>query len=111
MPDLNPDVTTLAVDTQINSDGFAPGLGNPVTVDEVRDIYADPKLSVQARKDALSALRQEMVGRNSADVEEGFDAVINEIDRGLSILSQPAEGQVDGDVAALRDTAVNPDNL
>lgn len=111
MPDLDPNVTVLPVDSQIDSEGFQPGLGNPVTIDEVQDIYNDPSLSVQDRKDALNRLRQEMVGRDSADIEEGFDDVIKEIDRGLSLLDLPAEGQADGDVTELRDGAVNPENL
>lgn len=111
MPDLSPEMTTIAVDTQIDSDGYMPGLANPITADEIKDIYSNPQHSAAQRQETLRTLRTEMVSRNTADVEAGFGDLIEEIDRGLAILSQPPEGSADPATLRLRDAAVNPDNL
>lgn len=111
MPDLNPEMTTIALDTQIDSDGSMPGLANPITVDEIKDIYSNPRHPVAQREQALHKLRSEMVSRDTADVEAGLGDLIDEVDRGLAILSQPAEGSADPDTLRFRDTAVNPENL
>lgn len=45
MPDLDPNMTTLPVDTHIDGDAYMPGLSNPVTVDTVSDIYMSQSVS------------------------------------------------------------------
>lgn len=111
MPDLDPQITTLPVDTQIDGDAYMPGLANPVTADEITDIYSNPKVSVLERQEALQALRQEMVGRDSADLREHTKALIAKIDEGLAYLNEDGDGFADPDVLRQRDTAVDPDNL
>jgi len=111
MPDLDPQMTTLAVDTQIGDDAFMPGLSNPVTADEITDIYSNPKMPVEERRDALNKLRQEMVGRQSADLRDDTSALIAKIDEGLGYLAEGGDGSADPDVMRLKDTAVNPSNL
>ncbi|MGJ8559311.1 MAG: hypothetical protein ACSHX3_03665 [Litorimonas sp.] len=111
MPDLDPQMTTLAVDTQISGDAAMPGLANPVTADEITDIYSNPQRSVVERQQALQQLRQEMVGRASADLRGDTKALIAKIDEGLSYLGESGDGFADPDVLRLRDTAVDADNL
>lgn len=111
MPDLDPQMTTLAVDTQIGDDAYMPGLANPVTADEITDIYSNPKAPVSERLHALKKLRQEMVGRASADLRDDTQALIAKIDEGISYLGESGDGFADPDALRLRDTAVNPDNL
>ncbi|GLQ21321.1 hypothetical protein ACFFUB_11170 [Algimonas porphyrae] len=111
MPDLDPQITTLPVDTQIDGDAYMPGLSNPVTADEITDIYTNPQTSVQQRRDALTTLRQEMVGRDSADLRQDTKALIAAIDEGLSYLSEQGDGFAAPDVLRQADTAVDPDNL
>lgn len=111
MPDLDPNVTTLPVDTQIDGDAYMPGLSNPVTADEITDIYSNPRLSVQDRQGALQTLRKEMVGRDSADLRDHTNALIAEIDKGLSYLNEPGDGDADPDVLRQRDIAVDPANV
>jgi len=111
MPDLDPQVTTLAVDTQIGGDAYMPGLANPVTADSITDIYSNPAMPVSERLHALQQLRREMVGRASADLRGDSGALVTKIDEGISYLSEAGDGSADPDVLRLRDTAVNPDNL
>lgn len=109
MPDSN--LNILAVDTQINSDGYMPGLSNPTTQAEIQDIYLSNQFPVHERIAQLTQLRQEMVVRNSADVEEGLLDLIAEIDQGLEKLNSGGRGNADPDVTNSLDTAVDPDNL
>ena len=109
MPDSN--LNVLAVDTAINSDGYLPGLANPTTVAEIRDIYLSSQFSTAERIQQLRDLRSEMVARQSADVEAGFHGLISEIDAGLAKLESDGRGSADPDVTQHLDTAVNPDNL
>ena len=111
MPDLDPQMTTLAVDTQIGGDAAMPGLANPVTADEITDIYSNPRTTVAERQHALQQLRQEMVGRASADFRDDTTALIAKIDEGLSYLGESGDGSADPDVLRLRDMAVDPENL
>lgn len=109
MPDS--DLNILAVDTQIDSDGYMPGLSSPTTLAEIRDILLSNQFPVQERIAQLTELRQEMVARNSADVEDGLSDLISEIDRALAKLNSDGRGNADPDVTNALDTAVNPDNL
>jgi len=63
MPDS--DLNVLAVDTEISSDGYMPGLANPTTIDEIRDIYLSSQFPVRARVEQLQELRAEMVAPQS----------------------------------------------
>ena len=105
------DLNIAAVDTAINSDGYMPGLANPTTAAEIKDIYMSSQFPTQARIDQLQELRQEMVARDSADVEAGLQPLIEEIDRGLDMLKSEGRGSADPDVTTHIDKAVNPDNL
>ena len=109
MPDS--DLNVFAVDTAVNSDGYMPGLANPTTAAEIKDIYLSSQFPVNERIAQLQELRQEMVARDSADVEEGFGDLISEIDAGLAKLNSDGRGSVDPDVTNHLDTAVDPDNL
>lgn len=111
MPDLDPEITTLPVDTQIDGDAAMPGLANPVTADEITDIYSDPRVPVQSRIDALNVLRQEMVGRDSADLRDDTKALIAKIDEGLGYLREQGDGSASPEVLRQRDKAVDPANL
>ena len=111
MPDLAPEQTTVAVDTAINSDGYMTGLSNPVTADEIMDIYSNPRVPTADRVDALRSLRQEMVARQSADTMDDMKSLISVIDEGLTYLKENGDGFADPDVLRLRDTAVDPENL
>lgn len=53
MPNLDPQMTTIAVDTQIRCDAVMPGLANPVSADEITDIYSNPQASVAEQQQAL----------------------------------------------------------
>lgn len=108
MPDS--DLNVMAVDTAIDSDGYAPGIAQPTTLDEITDIYMseNPK---EERLAQLREIRQEMVARNSADSESGFDDLIAEIDRGIGYLTSQAEGTAGPGSLQNKDTAVDPDNL
>lgn len=108
MPDS--DLNVMAVDTAIDSDGFAPGIAQPTTLDEIKDIYMSERPK-QERLAQLREIRQELVARNSADSEAGFDNLIAEIDRGIGHLSSKAEGSTTPDSLKNKDTAVNPENL
>jgi hypothetical protein len=109
MPDS--DLNVLAVDTEISSDGYMPGLANPTTIDEIRDIYLSSQFPVKERVEQLQELRAEIVARDNADVEEGFKELILEIDRGLAKLNSDGRGTIDPDVTDHLDTAVDPTNL
>ena len=108
MPDS--DLNVMAVDTAIDSDGYAPGIAQPITLDEITDIYMaeGPK---EERLAQLRDIRQEMVARNNADSEAGFGELITEIDRGIDYLNSSAEGTAAPASLENKDTAVNPDNL
>lgn len=109
MPDS--DLNILAVDTAVSSDGYMPGLANPTTIAEIRDIYLSSQFPVSERIEQLQELRAEMVARDSVDVEDGLNALILEIDRGLAKLNSNERGSVDPDVTQHLDTAVDPENL
>ena len=111
MPDLDPQITTLPVDTALSGEGYMPGLSNPVTEAEVKDIYMNRRNSVAARQEALARLRQDMVARDAADTLPDTKALIAAIDEGLAYLSEDGDGFADPDVLRQRDTAVDPDNL
>lgn len=111
MPDLDPQMTTLAVDTQLGGDAAMPGLANSVTADEITDIYSNPQRPVAERQEALQHLRQEMIARASADLRDDSKALIAKIDEGLAYLKEGGNGFADPDVLRLRDTAVDPTNL
>jgi len=91
MPDS--DLNILAVDTAINAEGHSPGIAQPVSLDEIKDIYMSD-LSKSERVTKLNELRNEFVSRQSADVEAGFGPLIEEIERGLAYLNKDAEGFV-----------------
>ena len=111
MPDLDPTIRTLPVDTAISGDAYMPGLSNPVTAAEIQDIALNPNNPVQERLDALGELRREMVARDSADTLPDTKALIAEIDARIDQLNQLGEGSADPDVLRQSDTAVNPDHL
>jgi hypothetical protein len=108
MPDS--DLNVMAVDTAIDSDGFAPGIAQPTTLDEITDIYMSERPK-QERLEQLREIRQEMVARNSADSEAGFDDLIDEIDRGIGYLTGRSEGTATPASLQNKDTAVDPENL
>lgn len=108
MPDS--DLNVMAVDTAIDSDGYAPGIAQPTTLDEITDIY----MAESPREERLAQLReirQEMVARNNADSEAGFSELIAEIDRGIDYLNGRAEGTATPASLESKDTAVDPENL
>ncbi len=109
MPDS--DLNILATDSAINADGHMPGLSNPTTSAEIQDIYLSSQFSVEQRIAQLQELRQEMVARDSVDVEDGLNDLILEIDRGLAKLNSGGRGSADPDVTNHLDIAVDPDNL
>ena len=111
MPELDPTIRTLPVDTAINGDAYMPGLSNPVTSAEIQDIALNPQNPVQERLDALGELRREMVARDSADTLPDTKSLIAEIDSHIAMLNEPGEGTADPDVLRQADTAVDPDNL
>ena len=111
MPDLDPQFSTLPVDTAISGDAYMPGLANPVTAAEVKDIYMDARVPVAERQDALGQLRREMVARDAADTLPDTKALIAEIDAGLAMLARDGEGSASPEVLSSVDSAVNPDNL
>lgn len=87
----------LAVDAALGGDAAMPGLAQPVTIDEIRDIYLSQRPTIE-RKQKLLDMRAELAARHSADVEAGFDSLIKEVDRGLSILSGNPVGAANPDV-------------
>jgi len=108
MPDS--DLNVMAVDTAIDSDGYAPGIAQPTTLDEITDIY----MAESPREERLAQLReirQEMVARNNADSEAGFNELIAEIDRGIDYLNGRAAGTATPASLENKDTAVDPENL
>lgn len=108
MPDS--DLNVMAVDTAIDSDGYAPGIAQPTTLDEIKDIYMSEQ-PTHERLSQLRDIRQEMVARNNADSEAGFDDLIAEIDRGIDYLNSRAEGTATPNSLENKDTAVDPGNL
>ena len=111
MPDLDPQNSTLAVDTAINGDAYMPGLANPVTAAEVKDIYMDARVPLAERQEALARLKQEMVARDSADTLPDTKALIAEIEAGIAYLNENGDGSADPAMLSSLDTAVDPDNL
>ena len=91
MPDSELDI--LAVDTVVGDDGQMPGIAQPVTIDEIRDvIYATDPVSVRLQK--LRQMKSDFQTRNMADTEGGFDEYITVIDRGIAELTGGADGFV-----------------
>lgn len=111
MPHLDPNIMTIPVDSSINGDAYMPGLSNPVTADEVTDIYSESRVPLQDRIDALQKLRREMVSRASADTMDDTQSLIAKIDEGLSYLNEKGDGYADPDVLRHRDTAAYPSNI
>ena len=74
-----------------------PDLANPVTADEITDVYSNLRVPLQDRRGVLQTLRQEMVGRNSADLRNHTRAIIAKIDEGLSYLTETGDGFADPD--------------
>ena len=83
-----------AVDTAINSDAYMPGLSNPTTAAEVKDIYMSSQFPTRERIAQLQELRREMVSRDSVDVEAGLGGLIAEIDRGRESLRDYAKSKL-----------------
>ena len=81
----------LAVDTVVGDDGQMPGISQPVTLDEIRDVVFED-ISVDARLEKLRQMKSDFQTRNMADVEGGFDHLIAEIDRGIAELTGGADG-------------------
>lgn len=111
MPELDPQITTVPVDTQIGGDAYMAGTANSVTVDDITDIYSDDRLSLTQRQESLQKLRQEMVSRQTVEEMTDAKALIAKIDEGLAYLSQGSEGFAAPDVLNSADTAVDPANL
>ena len=111
MPDLDPQITTLPVDTAIDGEDYMPGLSNPVTAAEIQDIYMDARVPVTERLDALAQLKQEMVARDAADTLPDTKALIDQIDSAIATLNETGDGTADPAMLSSLDTAVNPDNL
>jgi len=89
MPDS--DLNILAVDTTIGGDASAPGIAQPVSLAEVEEIIHSNR-PVDARREQLLEYKQELTARHSADTEAGFKPLLDEIDRGLALLTQDAAG-------------------
>ena len=87
----------LAVDTVVGDDGQMPGLAQPVTLDEIRDVVFEDT-SVEARLEKLRQMKSDFQTRNMADVEGGFDHYIAEIDRGIDELTGGADGSAEPSV-------------
>ena len=87
----------LAVDTVVGDDGQMPGLAQPVTLDEIRDVVFED-ISVEARLEKLRQMKSDFQTRNMADVEGGFDHYIAEIDRGIDELTGGADGSAEPSV-------------
>ena len=87
----------LAVDTVVGDDGQMPGIAQPVTLDEIRDVVFED-ISVEARLEKLRQMKSDFQTRNMADVEGGFDGYIAEIDRGIAELTGGADGSAEPSV-------------
>lgn len=111
MPELDPQLTTLPVDTQIGGDASQPGTANTVTADDITAIYTDSRLPVLQRQESLQKLRQEMVARSSADEMNDSSALVEKIDEGLAYLEKGNEGFASPEVLDHSDTAVDPENI
>ncbi|WP_371396394.1 hypothetical protein [Fretibacter rubidus] len=95
----------MAVDSALGGDAGQPGIAQPVTLDEVRDIFLSNRPTLE-RQTKLQTMRRDLIARHSADTESGFDALIAEIDRGIAILSGNPIGSASPDV--LRKTDKGP---
>ncbi len=104
------DLNVLAVDTAINAEGHAPGIAQPVSLDEIKDIYMS-NAPRETRLSRLQQIRQEIVARDSADREGGFDGLIQEIDRGIDYMKRQSDGNATPATLDMVDRAVNPDNF
>lgn len=104
-PDNTARNSVLPVDTVISGDAALPGLAQPYTIDNIRDIYIT-KGPVRERVQALQRIRSELVSRATLQTDDGFQGLIAEVDRGLDILSGSPSGFADPDV--LRKTTSSP---
>ena len=111
MPDLDPMNRVLPVDTALDGDAYMPGLANPVTAAEVKDIYMDARVPLAERQDQLAKLRQDTVARDAADTLPDTKSLLDEIDAGIAYLSESGDGTADPAMLSSVDSAVNPDNL
>jgi len=87
------DLDIIANETPIGDDGQMPGISQPISLDEIRDVIfaTDP---VNVRLEKLRQMKRDFQTRNMADTEGGFDAYVTEIDRGIAELTGGADGAV-----------------
>lgn len=84
-------LSIMAVDTALGGDAAAPGIAQPVSLTEIQDmIYSDRP--VEARREELNAIKHDLTARHSADTEAGFKPLLDEVERGLSLLDKKAQG-------------------
>ncbi|WP_017932034.1 hypothetical protein [Robiginitomaculum antarcticum] len=81
----------MAVDTALGGDAAAPGIAQPVSLTEIQDmIYSDRPLA--SRREELLNIKHDLTARHSADTEAGFGPLLDEVERGLSLLDKNPEG-------------------
>lgn len=94
------------VDIALGGDADQPGIAQPITLDEIRDIYIANR-PIKERQLQLETLHKDLTARHMADSEAGFDALLLEIERGFEMLSDAGNGSASPEVLRKRDTDSN----
>lgn len=104
------DLGIIEVDTQLGGDADLSGIAQPITLSEIQDIVqsTDP---VTERQQKLNTIKSDLMARHSADTEAGFRALIDEVDRGIALLAQRAEGATDPEILRRTDDAATPKGI
>lgn len=97
------------LDVQVGDDGDAAGIAQTITVDDIQAIVAAPE-PVENRREQLKMMKNDLEARMSADRGHEFDTLMEEVDRAIAQLDDPAADAGFVIDEADRSDALSPDD-
>jgi len=94
-----------AVDMEIGGDDDTPGISQELTTDDVDDIAFDAYITVDARRQQLMDLLEEMRTRRSGDFMGDMEQIASHIRDRIAVLTNPQESET-----VLESTGMYPDD-
>lgn len=87
MPTMKNDSSVDPIDAQVGGDADIDGIAQTLTVDDIQSVLMSPE-PVEQRMEALKNMRGELEARGHADFGGDIEALMDELDRATSQLSQ-----------------------